>query len=69
MPWPPTEQDFRGIACEAAKERKADTCVLVYWSYPSIMIFDPMVFAHTEYKQQTWRVDEYEIRIIIGKVD
>ena len=67
--WPPTEQDFRKLASDAARERGEDTCVLVYWSNPSIMIFDPMVFAHTEYMEQTWQVDNYKIKIIVGKVD
>ena len=69
MSWPPTEQDFRKIAGDAAKERGEDTYVLVYWSNPTFMIFDPMFFAHTEYIEQTWQVDNYKIKIIIGKVD
>ncbi len=69
MSWPPTEQDFRKIAGDAAEERGEDTYVLVYWSNPTFMIFDPMFFAHTEYIEQTWQVDNYKIKIIIGKVD
>ena len=73
--WPPTDDDFKLIAqtVNNSEKTKNKQTVLVYWDNKELIIFDPIHFANTDYKEQTFLINNNnksnEIKIIIGKED
>ena len=68
--WPPTEEQMEDVAVSALnRSQDKDVKVLVYWDNPTIMIFDPIHFARTDYVEKKYTCDERSVEVIIGKLD
>lgn len=68
--WPPQEQDFLNIASSALdKSNEENIIVLVYWDNPTLMIFNPIHFANTDYVNKKYKSDNRYVEVIIGKQD
>ena len=68
--WPPSEDDIMNIAIHGLnKSQDKDVNVLVYWDNPTLMIFDPIHFAKTDYINKKYTFHERSIVINIGKKD
>jgi hypothetical protein len=68
--WPPTEEQIKDIASSALNSSElAEVKVLVYWDNPTIMIFDPLHFAQTDYVEKKYTCDGRSVEVIIGKID
>jgi hypothetical protein len=61
MSWPPCEEDFKNIALSALeKSNDVNVHVLVYWENdPNLMIFNPVIYAKTDYQSLTKSLKEY----------
>ena len=71
MSWPPCEEDFKNIALSALeKSNDVNVHVLVYWENdPNLMIFNPVIYAKTDYQSLTFKSGERTVKVEIGKVD
>ncbi len=69
--WPPSEEQIKNIAISASNKSNKDKFkVLLYCDNPSIMIFDPIHFGNTEYKNRVYKTnDNKQVEVIIGKED
>lgn len=68
--WPPTEKQIKDIASSALNNSDvAEVKVLVYWNDPTIMIFDPVHFAQTDYVEKKYTCNGRSVEVIIGKID
>ena len=68
--WPPTEEQIKDIASSALNSSNvSEVKVLVYWDNPTVMIFDPIHFARTDYVEKKYTFDERSVEVIIGKLD
>jgi len=69
--WPPTKDQILTIASSALnKSQNKDVKVLVYWENdPNLMIFDPIIFADTEYIHKKYNHNERSVEVTIGKED
>jgi hypothetical protein len=69
--WPPTNDQILTIASSALnKSQNKDVKVLVYWENdPNLMIFDPIMFANTEYIRKKYTHNERSVEVSIGKID
>jgi hypothetical protein len=68
--WPPTEEQIKDIASSALNSSNvSEVKVLVYWDNPTIMIFDPIYFAPTDYVEKKYTCDGRSVKVIIGKLD
>ena len=69
--WPPTEKQIKDIASTGLNQsEKRDVKVLVYWENdPNLMIFDPIIYAKTDYIKKKFGCNERTIEVIIGKID
>ena len=68
--WPPNEDQIMDIAISALNtSQDKDVIVLVYWDNPTLMIFDPIHFARTDYIKKKYTHHERSIVVNIGKED
>jgi len=68
--WPPTEDQIKEIASSALNSSEmVEIKVLVYWDNPTVMIFDPIHFARTDYVEKKYTCDGRSVEVIIGKID
>ena len=69
--WPTTNDQILTIASSALnKSQNKDVKVLVYWENdPNLMIFDPIMFANTEYIRKKYTHNERSVEVSIGKID
>lgn len=68
--WPPLEQEFLNIASSALnKSNEENVKVLVYWDNPTLMIFNPIHFANTEYVNKKYESNNRYVEVIIGRQD
>ena len=69
--WPPNEDQIKDIAVSALNtSQDKDIKVLVYWKNdPTLMIFDPIHFAQTDYVRKKYTHNERSIEVNIGKED
>lgn len=68
--WPPDEDKIKDIVISALDiSHDKDVKVLVYWDNPTLIIFDPIHFARTDYVRKKYTCNERSIEINIGKED
>jgi len=69
--WPPTEDQIRNLAIEGLnKSQDKDVKILVYWENdPNLMIFEPIMYANTEYVKKKYECNERSIEVHIGRID
>ncbi len=72
--WPPTEVQIKDIASSALNNSEvAEVKVLVYWDNPTVIIFDPLHFAQTDYVEKKYTCGSgsgsRSVEVIIGKID
>jgi len=68
--WPPTDIQFRNIACSALNKSKNEHIkVLVYWDNPTLMIYEPCHFAQTDYVRKKFETKTGTVEVTIGRED
>ena len=68
--WPPIDEQIRTIATSALNQSKEkDIKVLVYWDNPTLMIFDPIIFAQTDYIRKKFKTEDRSVEVNIGRQD
>tara|TARA_B100000795_G_scaffold267687_2_gene253055 strand:+ start:164 stop:397 length:234 start_codon:yes stop_codon:yes gene_type:complete len=68
--WPPTDEQIRTIASSALNQSKEkDVTVLVFWDNPTLMIFEPLYFGHTEYVRKKFKTTDRSVDVNIGRQD
>ena len=71
MSWKPTEEQIRDVAIAALnKSQDKDVTVLVYWENdPDLMIFDPIHYAQTDFIIKKYKLEDRNVKVIIGRED
>ena len=76
MSWPPSDSELSTIAKHAFQSTDAVSFkVLVYWDNPSLLMFNPVHYANTEFVHATYRIlspgssDYRTVEISVGKED
>ena len=68
--WPPTDEQIRSIASSALNQsEKKDISVCVYWDNPTLMIFDPFLFANTDFIRKKFKTEDRSVEVHIGRQD
>ena len=68
--WPPTDEEIKDIACAGLNQsNKKDVSVLVYWDNPTLMIYNPICYAKTEYVQKKFECGDRSVYVLIGRQD
>ena len=68
--WPPNDKQIRSIARSALNQSNDKNIkILVFWDNPTIIIFDPIYFGHTDYVRKKFKINDRSVEVNIGRQD